>query len=336
MTNYMIQEKQWKKVLAIVLISCLLLVLLYGLWPYLNALLGSFILFIIFRPLYRWLVKRWKLKSGLAALLIILIVFVVVLVPVSFLASVLIKESQLVIANIREQSGLWGKLFQFLPQMDTAVLVEQISQAGSTAGRLFFGTLSAIGNQVIAYLLMFFLLYFLLTSDEEKLNRLVFELIPFSRDNTVKLQREFKKVTYTTLITSSLIALLQGSLLALGFWFFAVDAPVLWGLVAVIASFVPMIGTAVVWLPAVLLYFFQGNWGVAGGLLACGLIVSTIDNFIRPFMQRQVGQIHPFVSLLGVVIGLSIFGLVGLIIGPLFVSYFILMIKMFKEEYIAA
>ena len=178
------------------------------------------------------------------------------------------------------------------------------------------------------------MLYFLLTADEEKLSQTVFEWMPFSEHNTIKLRREFKKVTYTTLITSSLIALMQGSLLALGFWLFGVKTPVLWGLVAVVAAFVPVAGTALVWLPAALIQLAAGDLSGMIGLLVWGIFVSSLDNFIRTFIQKKVGKIHPFVSILGVIVGLSLFGLVGLIAGPLLISYFLLMLKMFKEEYI--
>ncbi len=330
----MIEEKQLKKFLAIILIFVLFGVLLYGLWPYLDALLGAFILFVVFLPFYRWLRARLKLRPMLAALLIIIISVVAVALPVSFLASILVKEIKIVLSNLGQQANLWSNLPHWLPQFDATVFGEQLSQAGSTASRLLFGTLSVIGNQIISYLLMFFVLYFLLTADEEKLSQAVFELMPFSQHNTLKLRREFKKVTYTVLVTSSLIALMQGSLLALGFWIFGIEAPVLWGLVAMIAAFIPVAGTATVWLPAALWQFARGDIGAGVGLLAWGAVVSSVDNFLRPVIQKKVGKIHPVVSILGVVIGLSIFGLVGLIVGPLLLSYFLLMLNMFKEEYI--
>jgi predicted PurR-regulated permease PerM len=269
-------------------------------------------------------------------MVIIVIAVVVILIPVSFLASVLIKEIPIALEGIRAQSGWWRALTTWLPQLDATVLAEQISQAGSTAGKLLFGTLSVIGNQLVSYVLMFFMLYFLLTADEEKLSKTIFEVMPFDHDNTLKLQLEFKKVTRATIITSGLIALLQGALLALGFIMFGINAPVLWGLVAMVASFIPMFGVSLVWLPAAVLQFFQGDIGAGIGLLAWGAIISSVDNVLRPYIQKKVGQIHPFISILGVIMGLSLFGLVGLIIGPLFLSYFVLMLKMFKEEYINA
>lgn len=332
----MFAEQQFKKISAGLIILVLAGILVYGLWPYINALLGAFILLVIFLPLYRWLRRRLKLRPGLAAICIIILAIVAVLIPVSFLASVLIKEIQTVIIGVREQTGLWANLSHWLPTFDLELFSEQLSQSGSLANHLLFGTLSAIGNQIISYLLMFFVLYFLLTTDEEKLTLTIFELMPFSHDNTLKLRREFKKVTYTTLVTSSLIALMQGLLLIVGFWLFGIEAPVLWGLVAAVAALVPVAGTALIWLPAALWQLAAGQTGNAIGLVLWGVIVSSVDNLIRPVLQKKVGKIHPLVSILGVIIGLSIFGLVGLIIGPLLVSYFLLMLKMFKEEYIAS
>lgn len=330
----MIKEKSFKQFLAGALIAVLFGVLLYGLWPYLNALLGAFILFILFLPLYRYLTIKLKIKIGLAATLVILLSIVLILIPVSFLASILVKEIQLVLADVSIRLGGWGGISKLLPQFDSSEIGQQISQAGSMASRFVFGTLSAIGNQVISYFIMFFVFYFLLTTDEEKLSKMIFDTMPFSRENTVKLQRKFRTVTYTTLITSGLISLLQGTLLSVSFWWLGISAPVLWGLVAAVTSFIPVIGAAGVWVPGVIILFFQGNIFGAVGLLICGIIISSVDNLVRPAIQKKVGKIHPLVSLLGVVIGLSLFGLVGLIIGPLLISYFLLMLGMFKEEYI--
>ncbi len=330
----MIKEKSFKQFLAGLLIAALFGVLLYGIWPYTNALLGAFILFIVFLPLYRWLTLKFKVKKGLAATLVILLSIVLILIPVSFLASVLVKEVQLVLIDINARLGGWEEMKKFLPQFDATAIGQQVAQAGSTASRLLFGTLSAIGNQVISYFIMFFLFYFLLITDEEKLSKVVLDLMPFSHDNTLKLQRKFRTVTYATLITSGLISLVQGTLVGLSFWWLGLNGPVLWGLIATITSFIPVIGAAGVWAPAVIIVFFQGNFWTAVGLLLCGLFVSSIDNLLRPVIQKKVGKIHPFVSLLGVVVGLSLFGLVGLIIGPLLISYFLLMLSMFKEEYI--
>jgi len=330
----MIQEQHLKRFLAIILIAGLGALLLYGLWSYLNALLGAFVLFVIFLPLARFLKRRWRIRPGLAAGLIVCLSAVAILLPLSFLLSVLIREVQMVIGAARTQVDWWQQLAPWWPQLNLSDWADRLTSDGASAGRWLLGTLAVIGNQVVSYILMFFVLFFLIASDEERLGQAILEWMPFSHGNTLKLQREFKKVTYTTLVSSILIALGQGVLLAVGWWLFGLTTPVLWGLVAALAALVPVIGTAAVWLPAAVWQLIQGNIGLGVGLLIWGLVIASVDNFFRPLLQKRVGRIHPLVSILGVVAGLSLFGLVGLIIGPLLVSYCLLMLKMFKEEYI--
>jgi len=96
----------------------------------------------------------------------------------------------------------------------------------------------------------------------------------------------------------------------------------------------PLIGPPLIWIPAVIIKFLEGDYFSAGGILFFGIIISTSDNFIRPYLQRKIGRVHPLVSLIGFFIGIPLFGLFGIIIGPLLISYVILTIKMFKEEYV--
>lgn len=325
-----------KQILALLLILVLLGLLIYALWPFAQAFFGALILFVICRPAYRALVNRLKFRKGLAAAAVIVASIFVILLPLSFLASVLVKEVEEVAASAQAGWGVWSQLEKFLPSLKfDLALGEQLSRLGSTAAKFVVGAAQAIGLQVISYVIMYFLLFFLLTTDETKLKQAVLSLMPFSHDNTLKLQREFRRVTYATLITTGLIALIQGSLLAIGFAIFGISGPVLWGLVAAVASFVPIVGTPVVWVPAALIQLLGGNIFAGIGLVGWGLIVSNVDNLLRPFIQKKVGQIHPFISLLGAVVGISLFGLIGIIIGPLLLSYFLLMLKMFKEEYVA-
>jgi predicted PurR-regulated permease PerM len=101
-----------------------------------------------------------------------------------------------------------------------------------------------------------------------------------------------------------------------------------------ILAFLPVVGIPIIWIPVAVLQFVEGN--VMGGIAIAiwGTFLSTIDNFLRPMIQRRVGSIHPFVSILGAVIGVSAFGLVGVVVGPLLLSYFILMVRMFNEEHV--
>jgi predicted PurR-regulated permease PerM len=199
---------------------------------------------------------------------------------------------------------------------------------------LFFGTLSALSQTVISAVIMYFVLYFLLTTKRHDLQRGVQALVPFSKANTIRLANEFKRITFSTILTSGLIAVIQGFLLTLTFFIFNLPGAYLWGFTGSLMAFVPLIGISSIWVSTVIILLVGGQFWVALGVLGCGLFISTIDNFIRPLVQKKVGSIHPLVSILGIFIGISLFGLLGIVIGPLMLTYFLLTVRMFKEEYI--
>ena len=329
------QEKSVKRALALTIIIITTAILAYALRPYLNAFLGALILYVLFSPLYDRLTVAWHWPKGLSALGVMLISLFALLIPFTLLVSIIVQEAQDLLPQFAAWLGsnpiishYWSQL---APQID---LSSQLSQAGPAVKSIFFGTLSAVSNVLISYVIMYFVFYFLLVTSNDKINQAIYDLVPFSKANAVRLAHEFRKITYSTLLTSGLIALIQGTLLTITFLVFGLPGAFLWGFAGCLMSFFPVIGVASIWLPATAIVFLNGHPLVAVGILACGIFISTIDNFIRPLILQKVGSIHPLVSLLGIFIGLSLFGLIGIVIGPLMLTYFILIVQMFKQEYI--
>jgi predicted PurR-regulated permease PerM len=191
-----------------------------------------------------------------------------------------------------------------------------------------------VANLVVGLTIAYFALYYLLIRSDKTSKRFV-ELIPFHRKNAQRLQKEFRDVTYSVVITTGTIAVLQGVLLGIAFLVFGIPGALLWGFVAAILSFLPVVGPSIVWGPAALIMLLSHNLVAGIGILIFGLVLSNVDNFLRPFIQQQVGKMHPLVSLVGIFIGIPIFGILGLIIGPLLLSYFFLTLRMFREEYLS-
>ncbi|MDD3043755.1 MAG: AI-2E family transporter, partial [Methanosarcinaceae archaeon] len=131
------------------------------------------------------------------------------------------------------------------------------------------------------------------------------------------------------------IALVQGSILTFTFLLFGIDGAFLWGFIAAILSFLPVVGATFIWVPAGIIQLLQQDYVTGIGVFVAGIIIGTIDNFLRPVIQNKIGAMHPFESLLGIIIGVSLFGLIGIVIGPLILSYFMLTVKMFSEEYLS-
>src|SRR5665647_2353736 len=190
-----------------------------------------------------------------------------------------------------------------------------------------------LSQQSIGLLLMYFLLYYLLTGEDSAFARKVYVAVPFNEENTATLMDEFSKIVRTTITSSGAVALVQGAILTITFLMFDIQGAILWGFIATILSSVPVFGSTLVWVPATIIQLLQGDYAAGIAILIAGLFASVIDNFLRPVIQKKVGEIHPFLSLLGIIIGVSLFGLIGIVIGPLLLSYFLLTVEMFSKEY---
>lgn len=343
-------EKYVRTALALFLIIILSAVILYAVLPYINYLLGGFILYAIFKPLYNFLLKRSRLNRQIAAVLVIVISIFLILIPFYILLSLVISEIQQIlldresiIASIQSGSQFFNQFFSRIDLSDDIFqvrveekIVDLASEAVNYLSILILGSIQNISQRVIGFLIMYFLFYYLLTGEDSDFMQKIVVAIPFSKKNTVTLLNEFRNVVRTTLIASGAIALIEGGILAVSFIIFGIQGAFLWGSIAAILSFLPVVGTPIIWVPAIIIQLLQQDYTAGIGILATGIFITMADNsFLRPVIQKKVGEIHPFQSLLGIVIGVSLFGLVGIIIGPLLLAYFYLTVKMFSEEYLS-
>lgn len=343
-------EKQVRTALALLLILILSMIIIYSILPYIDYLFGGFILFVIFRPLYHFFLKKTSLSRQISAGLVIVVSIFVILIPLYFLLSMVITEIQLILMNqetimesIQSGNQLFSSIFSRLEISSGTLqigleerIMDLFSQVINYLSVLILGSIQNIGQRVIGFLLMYFLFYYLLTGEDSGFMRGVFIAVPFNTRNTIILLDEFRNVVRTTLIASGAIAIIEGGILIASFLIFGIQGAFLWGSIAAILSFLPVVGTPLIWVPATIIQLFQQDYTAAIGIFLTGVFLNVADNsFLRPFIQKKVGEIHPFQSLLGIVIGVSLFGLVGIIIGPLLLGYFYLTVKMFSEEYLS-
>jgi predicted PurR-regulated permease PerM len=220
-------------------------------------------------------------------------------------------------------------------QVDTAKLESGVSSltlhAADFTRSLFTGWLQNAGNIALGLLITVFTFYYLITA-EDALGG-VKEVLPFSKKNTDRLIRDFRSVLYSSIVVTGLMALIQAVPLTLVFMYFDVPGAVFLGFIAAILTCVPFTGIPFVWIPVAALELLGGNWGAGIGIVATGVVIAIIENF-RPMLQNKIGDIHPMVSLLGVIIGVVYFGILGLFIGPIMLSFTLLCAQMFKEEYL--
>jgi predicted PurR-regulated permease PerM len=317
---------------AAALILLLGLGLAIALAPYVTGLLGGVVLFVVFHPIFNWMAPR--LGRGPAAGLVVLLVLVVIIVPGVVLTGVVVDQAQSVAAEI---SG-----WQFLSSVEKlrigpfdigAELARSTQEIGHWLGRNaigFLGTLTRISVNIVISL---FVVYYLLLEPGQAWE-LVSRNTPFSAANTLILKERFLAITYSTLIGTGLIALAQGTLLAFGFFVTGLPGPVFWGVVTVVLAILPVVGTGMVWVPAAGYLAYTGRFGAAVFLTALGVVViGNADLAIRPAIFRRYASVHPLVTVVGVLGGITYFGLLGLLVGPLAISYFFELLQMYREEF---
>ena len=302
--------------------------LAYALWPFSSGLMGALVLYVVFGPAYHGLVKR-------AAGVIVLVALVLVVGPgISFIGLVA-NEAQGMAAGVLRSPLLARLRGLHLGPYDIGAQIEAlgsqvISWAGSSALRLV-GTATRLGIQLT---ISFFGLFYLLVAPAGAWHG-IRPFIPFSTENAEVLRRRFRDVTFSTLIGTGLTAAVQGLLVGLAFWATGISNAVFWGVVTVIVAILPVVGSGLIWGPGAAALAADGRYGAAIGLAVWGILaVGNVDNLIRPYVYRRWARIHPFITVIGAFAGIGWFGLVGLLIGPLAISYFFELIRMYRDEYL--
>jgi predicted PurR-regulated permease PerM len=318
---------------AAFLIFVLGLGLVWALWPFLTGLMGAPVLYVVFAPVHRWLARR--MHPRLAAGLVVLMGVVLVLGPGAAFVGVIAGEAQDMATGVI-RSPLLARLRELrVGPYDVGAQIESlgsrlVSWIGASALGLI-GTATRLGIQLT---ITFFGLFYLLLAPRT-VWRGVLPFIPFSTRNAEKLLERFRDVTISTLIGTGMTAAMQGVLVGVAFWVTGIPNALFWGVVTVILAILPVVGSGLVWGPGVLALAIEGKYGMAIGLALWGvLVVGNVDNIIRPMVFRRWAQIHPFITIIGAFAGINYFGLLGLIIGPLAISYFFELIRIYGEEYL--
>ncbi|MFD1468824.1 AI-2E family transporter [Hymenobacter caeli] len=318
-------------IVALVVLGALAL---FGLLQYLTAFLGAGILYVVFRPWFTALVHRRGWNRTFVTVLLLLFAVVVLVIPFFALTSLLIERLQmlakstdqilLVVQRIERKVGL---------QVTQENNVRQLLQQGAARVSQWIPTLaSSVLNVIVVVGLMLFTLYYLLTQEEAFLAGL-HRYLPFREKTLDELSESLRNNVNANVLGQALVALVQGLLTGLTLWIFGVPTPLFWTVVAFFLAFLPVLGTPLVWVPAALYQLALGHTGQGIGILVVGaVVIVNIDNLLRIWLAKSMGDIHPWVTLVGIVLGVEIFGIVGLVIGPLLLSYFIVLMQVFARE----
>lgn len=320
---------------AAALVIALGVALLITLAPYATGLIGVPVLYVAFAPVHAWVARRTSATAS--ASLVVAVVLFFFLVPTAAFAGIILREAQQIAGTVM-QSPLLTRLSEFkLDGVDLGARLGDLSSKLVTwMGSSAFGLIGSASRVALNLTISLFGLYYLLLQPRETWAT-VQPYIPFSTRNTEKLRQRFRDVTTSTLIGTGLSAVVHGALISLGFWVAGLPNATFWGTVAMVFSILPVLGSGLVWGPGAIALLLQHRVGAAVLLALWGVVVvGNVDYVIRPMVSRRWGHIHPLVTLLGALVGVPYLGLLGLLVGPLAVSYFFELIVMYREEYLSA
>ncbi len=316
------------------LVAILGLLIVIALAPYASGLLGAPVLYIILAPLHRVVAARTRSRTFASAMMIV-VGLVGIVLPVSWIVSLLVGQAQDAAASV-VHSPVLDRLDSLT--IGPYAVGQEIRDLGSKlVGLVGGGAISMLGKVTRVVLNTVFALtglYYILQHPDGAW-RAARPFIPFSDDSVEVLRERFEAVTKSTVIGTGLSALAQGTLLALSFWILGLGNPIFWGAVTLVFSLLPVLGSGLIWLPGAIVLFTDERVGAGVALILIGgLIISNVDNVIRPWVSNRYAQIHPMITLVGAIAGVSYLGILGLLIGPLALSYFFELLRLYRLEYL--
>jgi len=292
--------------------------------PFMIAVFTSLILSYMFYPVYRRVLRITKNKN-LTSILIITLIILIVLTPLVFLANSLFHESVNIYSYVK---GLDMSIISDKYGIDLDLYISNVFQMGSK----FFVDLASnflisIPGKLLQIFVIMFLMFYLFKEGETLLKKSI-ELIPLTNKYKEKFILETKEISHAVVYGLIITGLIQGILGAIGFWIFKVPNPILWGFVMLILSILPIVGPPIVWIPAVIWSILNGHNGIGIAILIYGSLMSILDSILRPKIIGDRAKVHPIIILLGILGGIKFFGIIGIILGPLLLSFLISILKL--------
>jgi predicted PurR-regulated permease PerM len=324
-----------KQISFYLLLIALGILILAQLSAFIPAFLGAVTFYVIMRKSMMNMVYKRKMKKGLSATILIVVSLLVVLVPLWVFTSLVghkisdvIKHSNEVLSVIHHFTDIIQQRFGLQILSD-----ENINKASGMITNILPNILGATFKSLTSVLMLYFMLYFMLTQSKEMEAALI-KYIPLKDENVIWLGKDLQELTFNNAVGVPLIAIMQGIVGLIGYFIFGVPDPLFWFVLTVFGSMIPLIGAAAAYVPLSILLLAQGPTWKGIAVLAYGLIVVGLtDNVFRFALQKKLGDVHPLITVFGVVLGISLFGFIGLIFGPILISLFVLLVRIYVNEF---
>jgi predicted PurR-regulated permease PerM len=327
-----------RKIYQFILIGAILIIA-WTLWKELSFLFPSFLgaiaLYVLLKDPMTWLMKQKHMRDWVAAAVLMIVTAAIIVVPLWFIIKLLIVKVQPLLVSPEFFTGLFNEINTYLKDtigfslLDNNMLVKVGDKLTQFAQGVLSGTLKTGVILAFMYLFVFFMLI-----NSRKMEHFVNDVLPFKEQNKKRLLGEVTRMVRSNSITIPTVAFLQGTVAMIGYMIFGVHETLLLGVLTAISSMIPVVGAMLIYLPVVVYTMATGSVGSGIGLMIwCFLLVGTVDNVARFLLQKKLANVHPLITILGVILGTKLFGIIGLIFGPLTISIFVVLVKIYFNEF---
>lgn len=331
-------ESSFRKIITTIILVLLIVLSFLIVKPILISIIIGLILVFIFAPVYDWLNKYIKIKI-ISMILILFFIVTIIFLPLWFLTPILIKQAFSIfqaaqnIDFITPIKGVFPSLFaseQFSVEIGNILtsFTAKLTQSVLDSLTKFILNFPTFILQITVVLFTFFFAL----RDKDKLMEYVKSLFPFSKEVEEKLLKYTSGITSSLIYGQFFIGIIQGLTLGIGLFIFGVPNALFFTILAMIAGVLPIVGTAVIYIPAVIYFFMSGDTVSAWGILVFGIISSSVDNFLRPMIVSRKTKINSGILLISMIGGLLFFGVLGLLLGPLIISYLLILLELYRRR----
>jgi predicted PurR-regulated permease PerM len=325
--------------------------------PFLGALLTAAVLAYLFHPVYEFLLVKTKGKN-LSAFIVSVIVIFLITVPSAFIINEAAQESEYLYirgkqklitgdilgAGCNGDDGAICRYSKYFSELMTEPKVRFHLEDAMKEMSLFFsqkasGLIFAIPTIILQVFITFFAMFYLLRDGKYFVNLIVC-ILPIKQSHKKKIISSLSEMTFAVIYGTILVAFVQGVAAGIGFWIFGLPSVLMLSMIIMITALLPFLGTAIVWIPVsismILGGLSTGNnflvWNGLGLMIYCAIIVSSIDNVVRPFIIGKKSGMHPLLVLVGALGGMYVFGFIGFIVGPIMLELFVVILSIYKSE----
>ena len=327
-------DKKSKKVVVVISVALLLIFSAVIIWPIALSIITGLILAYMFYPIYKFILKIVREKN-ISALIIVLLIIFILFIPAWFLFPILSKQifdTYIYTQNIDFSNILKTILPEAISKDTTTIITNFISNVVNSIFSKFSQTILDIPNLLLQATVILFIFFFAMR-DADKLEEYARSISPFSHEIERDISKQFKDITNSVVYGFVVIGVVQGLTTGIGLFIFGAPQPLILTILAVLTAIIPVLGAWIIWIPAAIYLLTQGHTGAGIGLILYGAIfVSWIDNVIRPYMVSRKSNISSAIVLIGMIGGLFVFGIMGLILGPLILSYLIILLDAYKDK----